>query len=583
MIFRKGSLFLASAVFLVLFSSQAQAHWCDDLWSSSYNIVVKPDSDTSPQNLYVQNNMGYQLINFKLTASGTGGAVTLTAPTLKVSGTLLPGERGTWKIASGSPAKIEDVTFSVSFGNTNQSKCYPTKSANAVMVVKTDGTLHPAGTPPGLDSPSNPGNGCIGMMDQARSLQFEAVADFEDVNTGLDKLMNLYCAGRGSFGSTDGVSQTYCKDATSTSCPTSKPTGNGSKYDYMHLWAAGELAVRKAALGARAAVFRARLQCGVNDGDVGFAGYATFILGYLGDDPTARAFLTTQAGTSGDLGTIAKAALYMMGDTAQKADVQAGVKASSVFVQAACAAALGIVDKDDATVTSALIPLVKWSEPDSSSEDGKGMFAAHILELVAFDRRGWVAQGVGSGAVSFYGETATGAGGNPGGTGGATGAGGVRGSGGAGGNKDASPGSDAKTSIGDATGHGGASGTGGVAGSGGKSGSAGALGSGGAIGKGGATGAGGTTSAGGATGAGGTASASGTTGPGGTSAGSGGVSGDGGSSGSGGDTHSGTTTAPTDTTAGCKCNLGGHAQARPSLHVLFMAGLAWGVGRRRRR
>ena len=577
MVFRKGSLFLGFTLYVVLLSSQAQAHWCDDLWSSSYNIVVKPDSDTSPQNIYVQNNMGYQLTNFKLTASG---GVSLTAPTLKVSGTLLPGERGTWKIASGSPAKIEDITFSVSFGNANESKCYPTKGANAVMVVKTDGTLYPTGTPPGIDSPSSPGNGCVGDMAQGRSLQFQAVADFEDVNTGLDKLLNLYCAGRGSFGSTDGVSQSNCKDSSSTTCPTSKPTGNGSKYDYMHLWAAGELAVRKASLGARAAVFRARLQCGINDGDVGFAGYATFILGYLGDDPTARSFLTTQAGTTGDLGTIAKAALYMMGDTAQKADVQAGAKSSSVFVQAACAAALGIVDKDDATVTSALIPLVKWNEPDSSSEDGKGMFAAHILELVAFDRRGWVAKGVGTGAVSFYGETGTGAGGNPGGTGGtpgaagASGIGGAGGPGGAGGNKDASPG-DAKPTIGDAAGKGGASGTGGGVGSGGTSGAGGVVGTGGATGKGGATGAGGATIVG-------TTSAGGSKGLGGASTTSGGASGEGGSSGSGGDSGA-TMTTDLSASTGCKCNLAGHAQVTPSMYILLMAGLAWIAGRRRRR
>jgi len=592
MILGKGSLFIGSALSLVLLSSQAQAHWCDDLWASSYNIVVKPDSDTSPQNIYVQNNMGYQLINFKLTATGTGGAVTLTAPTLKVSGTLLPGEKGIWKIASGSPAKIEDVTFSVSFGNSGQSGRYPSQGAKAVMVVKTDGSLYPAPPAlPGLDNTT-----CCGDVTQARSLQYQAVADFEDVNTGLDKLLTLYCSGRGSFGSTDGVSQTYCKDASSTTCPTSKPTsGSGSKYDYMHLWAAGEMAVRKASLGARLPVFRTRLQCGVNDGDVGFAGYALFILGYLGDDATAKAFIQTQVTAGGDLGTIGKAALYMMGDTAQKADVQAGAKASSVFVQAACAAALGIVDKDDATVTSALIPLVKWTEPDTS-DDGKGMFAAHILELVAFDRRGWVAKGVGTGSVGFYGETGStpGTGGNGGGTGGATGSGGAMGAGGATGNKDASP-TDVKPVTSDTAGSAGATGSGGAAGGGGKAGSGGAAGAGGVAGSGGKTAAGGATAGGGSAGVAGATSAGGTTaggttsnaggspGPGGNSVAPGGASGgNGGASGSGGDTGSGTTPVTTAST-GCKCNLSGHGRATPSMSILAMAGLAWILSRRRRR
>ncbi len=574
---RKGSLFIGSALSLVLLSSQAQAHWCDDLWASSYNIVVKPDSDTSPKNIYVQNNMGYQLPNFKLTATGSGGAITLTAPTLKVPGTLMPGEKGTWKIASGSPAKIEDVTFSVSFGNSGESKCYPTKGANPVMIVKTDGTLYPAAPPPGLDSPVNPG--CTGDLAQGRSLQYEAVADFEDVNAGLDSLLKLYCAGRGSFGSTDGVTMSNCKDSSSTSCPTTKPAAKtGSKYDYMHLWAAGELAARKSVLGARTAVLRARLQCGVNDADVGFAGYALFMLGYLGDDTTAKAFIQTQVSAGGDMGTIGKAALYLMGDTSQKADVQAGAQTSSnsTFVKAACAAALGIVDKDDATVSSVLIPLVKWNEPDSASEDGQGMFAAHLLGLVAWDRRNWAPNGGDTGPVSFYGDTAPATGGNGGGTGGVTSSGGASGAGGAGGNKDAG-GSDAKPASGGTTGRGGV-----VGGSGGVIGSGGGAGSGGKAGSGGAGGAGGTTGEGGTTDSGGT-NAGGSSGSGGTrTSSSGGTSGEGGSPGLGGDTGPGTTSANSDS-AGCKCNLGSRGRTSPTLCVLMLVGLAWIAGRRRRR
>ena len=590
---RKGSVFVGAALSLALLSSQAQAHWCDDLWNSSYNIVVRPDSDTSPKNVYVQNNMGYQLPNFKLTASG---GVTLTAPTtLKVAGTLLPGEKGTWKIASGSPAKIEDITFSVSFGNSSESRCYPTKGANAVMIVKADGTLYPTGTPPGMDNPTAAGGGCIGDMAQARSLEYQAIADFEDVNTGLDKLLNLYCAGRGSFGSTDGVSQTYCKDSSSTSCPTSKPAaGGGSKYDYMHLWAAGELAVRKASLGARTAVLRARLQCGANDGEISFAGYAIFILGYLGNDTTAKTFLQSQVTAGGDMGTISKAALYMMGDTAQKADVQAGLKSSSVFVQAACAGALGIVDKDDATVTSVLIPLVKWTEPDLPMGDGgKGIFPAHILELVAFDRRGWVAKGVGTGAVTFYGETGSGAGGT--GSGGATGAGGATSAGGAtgaGGNKDASAGSDAKPATGGTSGNGGGSGTGGASATGGSAGTGGKSGppgSGGTSNPGGAAGSGGAPGSGGEAGTGGTPSVGGSKGSGsGSNAASGGASGSGGgnggpggSAGSGGETGGGGSTTSESKSSGC--NLGAHAPVMPTFYALALVSLAWIVGRRRRR
>jgi hypothetical protein len=593
MAFRKIGTLLATTVLVSLPATQARAHWCNDLWASSYNLTVRPDSDTSPKEVYVQNNMGYQLTNFKLTATASSGAITLTAPnTLKVAGTLLPGEKGTWKISSGNPAKIEDITFNVSFGSSGQSGLYPTSGAKAVMIVKTDGSLSPAPPPAGLaNSAGSSGNG------QARSIEYQALADWDTTpDGGLDKLMTLYCAGRGSWGSTDGVTMANCKDNASTSCPTTKPSGVGSKFDYPHLWAAGALAIRKSALGSRLATLRERLKCGVNDGDAGFAGYAMFVLGYLGDDAGAKSFAQTQAAGSGDIATIAKAALYMMGDTSQKSAVQAGVQSSSVFVKVACAGALGIVDKDDNSVTSALIPEVKWNEPDVASEDGKGMYAAHILELVAYHRRGWVAKGVGTGAVSFYGET-----GSPAGTGGGSGPGGSTGAGGAIGS-----GGTSGAGTGGSTGR-----DGGVTGRGGATGP----GTGGSttiVGAGGSTRAGGSSGAGGATGSGGRGGTTtpptgtgGSVGPGGSTtepSGVGGAAGSGpsteptgagGSEAIGGAGSTGSTdpgggvggSADTDPTAangsGCQCNLGGRADTA-GLSFLALAALALLRSRRRR-
>jgi hypothetical protein len=445
------------------------------MWHSAYNIVIRPDSDTSPKNLYVQNNMGYQLPKFTLTAtSSSGGAVTLTPPTtLKMANTLLPGEKGIWKISAGSPAKIEDLTFSVGFGDdnpswTDQDSCYPLVDSKPVMVIKTDGSLFPA-KPTGLDPAKAPGKPCVAIVALGRSLQYPAIADFDDVNVGLDKLLQYYCAGRGSWGIDDKISQSNCKDTSSTLCPTSKPTSVGSVSDYVHLWAAGELAIRKSSLGARLPVLRERLKCGSNDGDMGYAGYALFVLGYLGDDAEAKKFLQGKVTSGGDLASIAKAALYMMGDTAQKADVQAGLKSSSTFVKVACAAALGIVDKDDASVTSTLMPEVKWNNPAVAAEDGRGMYAAHILELVAWDRRGWGPKGGGTGPVSFYGESGTPTGGSSGSTGtgtGTTGTGGTTGAAsggtGAGGKSTGAPGGNSVVAS-SATGKGGTSSSGGQA------------------------------------------------------------------------------------------------------------------------
>jgi MYXO-CTERM domain-containing protein len=567
----------AVVLFLALLPTNSWAHWCDDLWSSAYDIVIKPDSDTSPKALYVENRWGYQLINFKLTATTTGGgSVTLTPPTtLKVPNTLLPGEKAIWKIASGSPAKVEDLSYYVTFGNTTgsltkQYACYPVLGASPVMVVKNDGTLFPnaiAGIPKdGTDPQPNVANGCtFGDVALGRSLQLQTVADWDDLNAGLDNLMTLYCAGRGSWGNNDKAVKpnSYCKNATSTTCPTTRPTASpASRSDYMRLWGAGALAIRKSSLGSRLSVLRDRLKCGANDGDPGVAGYTLFVLGYLGDDSSAKSFLQTQANTSGDVGTIAKAALYLMGDTTQKAAVQAGVQSSSVWVKVACAGALGIVDKDDASVTSAIIPEVKWIEPDNmggETDNGKGMYSAHILEIVAMHRRGWIPRGDGDGAVTFYGET--------GGectkcasAGGASGSGGTSGAAGAGGSTSAA-------------GSGGGSGRGGGTGSGGS-------GSGGTVGNGGATPSSTTSSA-----------AGGSSGSGGNSA-SGGKSASGGSQAAGSSDHGGSSEASGGNSGmagvdgkgqdnGCACNVGGQSEV-PTFLFPALAGLALLLVRRRK-
>ena len=185
---RLGTLSIAVAL-LSLHALPARAHWCDNLWASSYNIVVRPETDTATggaMNVYVQNNMGYQLVNFKLSASVGGASITTTPPTtLKVANTLLPGEKGTWKLSGNGLTKIEDVTFSVSFGSSGQSRYYPTENAagdgQAALVVQTGGSLSPASAPlPGLANPT-----CCGDVAHARSRPHPAMAALADPSAGL--------------------------------------------------------------------------------------------------------------------------------------------------------------------------------------------------------------------------------------------------------------------------------------------------------------------------------------------------------------------------------------------------------------
>jgi hypothetical protein len=601
--------FLVTAIGLCLPSLQVEAHWCDDLWGSAYNLVVRPESDTVtvPSSgsaslvVYVQNNMSYLLPNFELGASANSADITATRSGAKVSGTLLPGERGkfTLKItmSGGGSINATDIDFSVRFGTSYQSNNYAFGDGKAAMIRKTDGSLSPTPPPPGLGD--EPG------YHQSAQLIYSAVADYGTTSEGMDLLLQLYCAGRGSWnsGSFQNI-RSSCPNVSTTVCPSTVPgAGGGDKFMYPRLWAVSHLAVRKSALGDRLGQFRQRLMCGANDGNLAFAGFALMALGYLGEDAEARAFLEGKASGSGDIATVAKAALLLMGNaddlTKHKAAVTAGAGSSSVFVKAPCAAALGIAAKDDAIVNSALIPLAKWSEPDE--DDGAGLYPSALLHMVAMDRRGWAARAGDSGLVSFYGETGSGGGGNPGGTGGSPGTGGRPGTGG-------SPGAGGRPGVGGTTGNrnggaGGRSGTGGsvvVGSKGGRTGTVvgtggsvipGGVGGGPVVGVGGnSSGRAGALGFGGGTGV--LIGLGGSTGvtPVGGNAGTpqpplstGGIQAPGGQGGvvlPGVDGGAGPT-APASKSGG-GCNIGAPARTEP-LSLLAIAGLAFLIGRRRRR
>ncbi len=588
----------------------ARAHWCNDIWSSSYNIVVRPASDTitvpssgsASLDVFVQNNMGYPLPSFTLTAQIGTTKITATRATQKVANTLLPGEKAKYTLAvtksGGGSVAIGDISFLVSFGNSGQSGMYGTSPGKPVIIrTSTDGSLIPAAPPPGI------GSGGV----QGRPLQYSALADFSDVNAGLDKLMTYYCAGAGSWDtSATDIPLTAACTGSATDCTKATiktTTAAGTDYQYPHQWGALELAVRKSSLGAtRLATLRLRLQCGAASPNTGFAGFAMMMLGYLGDDTGARTFLAGKIGTS-DLGTIAKAALLLFGTDSDKSTYEADVKAGlskGGFVGASCAAALGIVEKDDATVTSTLVPLAKWTEP--ATDNGQGLYASHLLSLVAWDRRGWAEKAGDTGEVGFYpSATPTSAGGSSG-TGGRSGSGGSTGSGGSmvtGGNTGTASGGSSGTPTGGVTSAGGAVATGGRTGtaSGGSSGTStsGAVGTGGAVATGGKTGTasggnsatptGGAVATGGSSGTPSSGTAAGTSGN--TGSGAGGstedgtggsvVSGSGGQGGSGGPSGSGT--AGGGSAGGCGYAPFGRA---PIPLGFFLAGVGLALAARRR-
>jgi MYXO-CTERM domain-containing protein len=525
-------------------SSPADAHWCNDLWISRYNVSVRPATDTvtvptggqATLDIFVRNDMGYPLTTFSITATAGGCTITnALKSTLTKTGYLLPGETATYTLTIKGCATLAASSLNIAAKFDGQ-----TYSATVIE--------NAAGQPGAL---TNVGS----SNEQAWQLGGAASADWGTTATGLDFLMGKFCAGRGSWDSGGGgVSAAACT-GTATACPASTATlgtGGGSKFDYPKLWSAGELAIRKSALGARLATLRDRLKCAMGDPYIAMSGFEMIVLGYLGEDAGARTALEAAVTAGGDKGTVAKAALLLMGSAADKTKYQADVTtcaaSTNVYLSSACAAALGIVNKDDAIVKSVLIKNANWQEPDTGANGAYGIYSSYLLEIVAWDRLGWAPKGAAAGTVSFYSAGGAGAAGAAG----APGVGGAAGAPGAGGAGGATPGAGGAT-----PGAGGAT-----------------PGAGGAV-----PGAGGATpGAGGATpGAGGAVPGAGgaTPGAGGTAPGAGGAAGSTGAAG-------GAQAAPTENAGGCSCSTvgGGFGNGAASL---LLAGLAGLVIRRRRR
>jgi hypothetical protein len=208
------------------------------------------------------------------------------------------------------------------------------------------------------------------------------------------------------------------KDASTYKCAASISSTSTTWFDWVRLWPASELGYRKKQLGARIAPLRKGLQCGWNDPNFAFKSFAGFVLGYLGEDAGARSFLEGIIAGSGsaDDKSVAKAALLLLGSPSgaskYHADVVSYASSSNVYVAAVCQASLAIVDKDDDIVSSKLLPKVSWTQPDTSA-NGNGLFQAHLVALVAWERRQWAPNVGDTGQVCFYEECS---GGNNGGS-----------------------------------------------------------------------------------------------------------------------------------------------------------------------
>ncbi|MBN2362434.1 MAG: PKD domain-containing protein [Deltaproteobacteria bacterium] len=411
---RARTALLAVIVALTLLQSPApaRAHWCNTLWQSGYNVVVRPEVDSlevpasgsAALVVWVQNNMGYPLASFVLAASASGFTIPapqLDASTRTVAGYLMPGERQKYTLDvsrnGGTTLQAADLTFAMTFGTGSQSANYGTSSYGRDAVIRlSNGDLAP--TP--LANLGVTGG-------QATHLGSAAMADYGDMQTGLDGLLNEYCVGRGHFN---------CSDVNYVTCPARVTRTTSSNTDWQHLWAAEFLAARKAGLATipgRTAIFRQRLICGSADDLIGFAAMPMLLLGYLGDDDNAHTFLEgkVSSGSTAEQ-AVAKAALYVLGHTADRddrayyrSDVQAGLSSANVWIEMYSAAALGLADFNDSAVADHLIPNIAWANPECSAspcDDGVGFTAGHLLDLVTWDRRGWATGSDDTGCGGYF-------------------------------------------------------------------------------------------------------------------------------------------------------------------------------------
>ena len=104
----RSKILLGTVLTISILPFEARAHWCDDMWTSAYNFVIRPETDTvtlsasgtGTMNITVVNNMGYALPNFVLTAKIGTTAVTATRQAGKIAGSnLYSGEKAKYTLA----------------------------------------------------------------------------------------------------------------------------------------------------------------------------------------------------------------------------------------------------------------------------------------------------------------------------------------------------------------------------------------------------------------------------------------------------------------------------------------------------
>jgi MYXO-CTERM domain-containing protein len=484
-----GFVLAASVAMLGGTLSAAHAAWTEEQWNSGYNIVVRVGSDTiaGTVDVWAQNNTGMPLPNFGLLVED--GTATRKTVTRDDHGFLMPGENSHFVVTT-KVTKASDLKLKTKFGWHAEAEAYGTGS----FVVIQDSTC-------AITPSTDPAQDFAKGTAVENCLRRTAEVDFgPDEVAAMGEVLDAYCAGRATWNVGSATpSAKDCRSVSYDTCPAAPTATTAAQMEFDGLWQAAQIAIRKAAIRTEwLPKLRSRLQCAAQDPMDTFSTVALFVLGYLGEDAKARAFLEAMT-SDAKRGVVAKAALLLMGKaddlTKYGADVRAGMAGSSA-ASAACMAAMTIVAKEDAAAAK-LINLAYWTDPTS---DPAPFVASHFLAIAAWEQKHWGPKAKEGVAVTFYKDdqkawscTKPYAGPTAGPDGGATASDGGIGA------TDGANDSATQAATGGAGGAAGSTSSGGSAGSGsgsgGKSGSGGALGSGGSSGSGGQTGGGTTQSA----------------------------------------------------------------------------------------
>jgi hypothetical protein len=362
----------------LLLPGPAPAHWCSNIYQTFARIVVKADreaieiglAETGELKVRVRNNFPYTLHYIKLRANEPEG--------LQVS--ITPNEETAeqFPVVAG-----QEVTFTLQITRITEG---PDDVAALNLEINTtvedmrprwratdDQWVDQAPSPAAIREHQDLG------LHQARALTWAKLAELDCADCQLDGVMGMMDLWASRLDPCDG-------------------SGFDAAWPMQFLRAGLGLAIRLRFAGfntpSRAQVVQTMIET-MDDANPIARGYAAFLAAYGGNDAGVAERIQAMLDSDPDgactfapsphAQTMAKAALFMLGQQQHLADVSACAADEDQHrrVRMACAAALGVMG-DDAPIAQFLLDQV----PNGINTSYEKLYASYLLQLVVLSRRG---------------------------------------------------------------------------------------------------------------------------------------------------------------------------------------------------